>query len=157
VSLLAITVRQPWCWSMFHATPAKDVENRSRVSQWRRAEGQVIAIHAGRAVSERGFDNEIYRESLAHAYSDIRHRLDIRAAIIGTVRCYDVHTAESGCCDSPWAEWTYRDAYGHTVRDDIAHLVIDDPRPVAPVPCRGALGLWTVPADVELELSGTVR
>lgn len=40
-----------------------------------------------------------------------------------------------GC--SPWAQ------------PDQYHLVLASPRPLAePIPCRGALGLWTVPDDI---------
>jgi hypothetical protein len=167
---LAISVRQPWAWAIIHG--GKDVEKRSRVAVWRRAEGQRVAIHAGLTLSERGAQDDRIIEAAEHRVMVDGATLDgdaaviafgayslgnvTRGAIIGTAHCYDVHQAERGCCDSPWAEYTYRDAYGHTVRNDIAHLILDDPQPCEPIPCRGALGLWTVPADVAEQL-GAVR
>jgi hypothetical protein len=39
--------------------------------------------------------------------------------------------------------------HGGRERRRITHLVLENPRSlVEPIPCKGALGLWTPPADV---------
>ena len=69
-----------------------------------------------------------------------------RGAIIGVVDLVDVHP-DAGCC-RPWGESAYIE-HGGRVRRSIVHLVLESPRELAePIPCRGALGLWTPPADV---------
>lgn len=79
-----------------------------------------------------------YRDAFSRATSQVRHRIDVRGAIIGVVDLVDVHRPlwNDACADdaggpcSPWAE---RDAH---------HLVLANPRMlVDPLPWAGALGL----------------
>jgi ASCH domain len=59
-----------------------------------------------------------------------------RGAIIGTVELTGCHRCDGSC--SVWAE------------ADLWHWVLADPVALAePVPCRGALGLWTPPGRLD--------
>jgi hypothetical protein len=153
-----LTVRQPYAWAIIHG--GKDVENRPRnvAGDYR----GPVAIHAGRAP----FDDEatgqkepLYRALMRGA---LRYRdgalEDLRTfgAIIGVVDLVDVHVARAAASGrlvdwaehtkpeelcSPWAEW------------DRWHLELANPRPLtAPIPFKGALGLRTLPGEVEAEI-----
>ncbi|WP_375483271.1 hypothetical protein [uncultured Jatrophihabitans sp.] len=141
----AVTVQQPWAAAIFHASPRKNVENRTRLSTWRCLERSRVAIHAGQRWSDRG----------ALTVPDITDRplptgWDVRGAIIGTVDVTDVHWEADQCCE-PWGEASYVDAAG--IRQlSIVHLVLENPRPCPPIDCRGALGAWRVPDHVALVL-----
>lgn len=172
----ALTVRQPWAWAIIHG--GKDVENRSRniAGKYR----GPVAIHAGVSVDDLQdvYDPRI-AEALRGAQTPVRwtvgDHLDF-GAIIGVVDLVDVHTPDdcwakdfqyvrdlwegdrgrfnalpdSGAggvagkvrlC-SPWAQ-----------HNDGHHLVLANPKPCEPVPCRGALGLWTVPDDIVAQVT----
>lgn len=136
----AITVRQPWAWAIIHA--GKGIENRSRnIAGGYRG---PVAIHAGLAPFEQ---HNMASRALRAAHGTETPTLLAFGAVIGVVDLVQVHRAgisDPGyLCDpwdgcSPWAEPT-----GH-------HLVLANPRPLArPIRWRGALGLWTVPDDLE--------
>lgn len=151
----ALTVQQPWAWAIVHG--GKDVENRTQAWSYR----GPLAIHAGVRISQRGLDSDLVTDAWQQAYGwDIRDGAYFTTgAIIGVVDLVDAHRAEAGCnhddpcrelacCDSPWAELSYAGDGGKT-RRDVVHLVLENPRPLpSPIPCRGALGLWTPPAEV---------
>lgn len=165
--LRALSVRQPWAWAIAYA--GKTVENRSQRFSY---EGPV-AIHASLALDEPGFfpRNNAGRAAAReldklggrsnfwdarHFYiGGSRHPGQALGAIVAVARfshCH--HAADCGGRDmqdghrlewrgcSPWAaegQW---------------HIQLDDVRPLTEsVPCRGKLGLWTVPKEAE----GAVR
>ena len=154
----ALTVRQPWAWAIIHG--GKDVENRSRSLGPYRG---LVAIHAG-LTDDSDTDPSVFDlfARLVPAWDapptngdPWQHRPDgVRGAIIGVVDLLDVHLG---------SERTYRGA-GVTMLcstwarinpdgTDAWHLVLADPRPLAhPIPWRGALGLWPVPADLEAQI-----
>lgn len=135
----ALTVQQPWAWAIFHG---KTIENRTQLWSYR----GPLAIHAGMRVSERGWDNEIVHDSYLAAHCP---PIDL-GAIIGIVDLVDVHP-DAGCC-RPWGESAYVE-HGGRERRRITHLVLENPRKLAePIPCKGALGLWTPPGDLLHEL-----
>lgn len=135
----AITVRQPWAWQIVNQ--GKNIENRTRniAGKYR----GPVAIHAGLKP-----DKEALRRLPARAPEWVTAtRVFDYGVILGVVDLVDVHhcfnasTGFDGC--SPWA------------LEDHWHLVLANPRPVMAnpvadpgIPCRGALGLWTPPADV---------
>ena len=146
----ALTLRQPWAYAVTHL--GKRVENRT----WEppaSAIGEDIALHAGRtddvgairAIREAG----LWRDPAvdpANPYAEPYPRGAIVAVvrIAGwtekdgisiTVEGEDVHEEE--ILESPW------------YRDDVGILFRNVRVLATPVPCKGALGLWTVPADVE--------
>jgi hypothetical protein len=162
----AITVKQPWAWAI--AVGAKTVENRSRPAPWRSAVGERIAIHAGKGWDRAALSKGSPMWELAHATEAWRVTRDVaaavplaslvtylvptfhwRGAVMATAVLADVHEAtpvEQTCCCRPWGIYAYED--GDT--NPLAwHLVLRDIQPMKPILCPGALGLWTVPADVE--------
>lgn len=164
----ALTVQQPWADAMFWVDP-KDVENRTQAWSYR----GPLAIHAGARWSERGGHSRLVARAfvadrqaaglrgepqdmgrLLDSFEavGIDKRLFTYGAIIGIVNLVDVHQAVGDdlavCCSSPWGETSYAEHGGHT-RREIVHLELANPRPLAvPIPCRGALGLWTPPTEV---------
>lgn len=141
----ALTVQQPWGTAIIRW--GKDVENRSRNIAG--AYRGPLAIHAGKTEDECGYGDEMIRQALG-TYDDswrLLDHLETRGAIIGVVDLVAVHHHSDHGPDrcSPWAQ-----------SGDLWHLVLADPRPLeVPIPCRGALGLWTPPAEVldELEVA----
>lgn len=127
----ALSIRQPWTWAILHA--GKDVENRD----WSTLFRGVIAVHAAKGMT--------YEERL-WASMDIEERsglrppawpmLKLRGCIVGTVEIVDC-VRES---NSPW----FQGEYG---------LVLRNPQPlVKPIYCKGALGFWDVPEEIETAL-----
>jgi len=158
----ALTVQQPWAWAIIHG--GKSVENRTQAWGYR----GPLAIHAGARVSDRGMESPLVLKAAAQVDPDRpvvyrfldkvwRHESLELGAIIGVVELVDVHQAEDGCCGSPWAETSYAEHGGRT-RRELVHLVLEDPVALAEgVPCRGSLGLWTVPADVLEQVGSQLR
>lgn len=151
----ALTAQQPWAWAIFHG---KNVENRTQLWGYR----GTLLIHAGLRWSERGavddrvvgkFVDERSRNGLLDDVTEMVEDFELSksdvgpvGAVLGTVELVDVHPA-AGCC-APWGESAYVE-HGVGGRRRVTHLVLEDPRllPV-PIPCVGALGLWTPPVDV---------
>jgi len=136
----ALTIKQPWAWAIAHGS--KRIENRS----WPTAYRGEIAIHAGARsgwdhVAE---DSPLLRQEwrrLGHLAAHLERNsewIDF-GAVIAVARIADCHDGalEQGEC-SDWANrWDF-------------HWVLAQVRPLTdPVPCRGALGLWRLPGDVE--------
>lgn len=149
----ALTVQQPWAWAIIHG--GKLVENRTADWSYR----GPLAIHAGKRWSERGAaDGRVIGAWLdANPSSRAReltsHLLREGGVILGVVDLVDLHpdTGDTGCC-RPWGESSYTEAGGRT-RRLVTHLVFENPRALdEPIPCKGALGLWTPPADVVAQL-----
>jgi hypothetical protein len=145
----ALTVRLPWSWAITHGQ--KDVENRTwPAPSWL----DTFAIHAG-ALSGWDTDGE-FSPTLRRAWEKWaatlpagnvaavpirRAALHIdHSAIVAVVRLADCHDATGAktCSCSPWSaprSW---------------HWQLADVRPLrSPVPCKGMLGLWNLPGDVE--------
>jgi hypothetical protein len=135
----ALTIRQPYAWAV--ARGDKLVENRTRPVSFR---GDV-AIHAG-AAWYRGAERDPNVIDLWRLYFGSARPDAADLAAQGWWRCvicvadlYDSHAPEPGCCASPWAD----PGAG-------AHLLLRDVRRLERwAPARGALGLWTLPDDVE--------
>jgi hypothetical protein len=146
----AITVKQPYAWSI--AAGVKTVENRSRNVSYR----GPIAIHAGLGWSKRGAaDKRVVHAAAAAGGSGLGALLVLAGhskvcpagALIAVAELADCHPA-AGCC-KPWGD----DVYERPGKPAVAchHLVLEDVRALAePVPCKGALGLWTVPDGLDL-------
>jgi hypothetical protein len=160
----ALTVMQPWAWAIFHG---KAIENRTQLWTYR----GPLAIHAGARWSERGGSSSLVRDAFCRANSEYNGGslpewlFTVAAsccvpgvhmgAILGVVDLVDVHP-ESGCC-APWGESSYVE-HGGRERRQIAHLVLENARLLPkPIPCRGALGLWTPPADIAEKLKAVTN
>lgn len=145
-----LTVRQPWAWAIIYG--GKDVENRSRniAGDYR----GPVAIHAGQTVDMAGMTdrNIIGSVAIRRLFAGAGHlstfKESPRGAIIGVVDLVSVHRcwwAEglTGC--SPWAEKGFW------------HLALTNARPlVEPIPFKGALGLRTLPVEVEAQIQGMI-
>jgi hypothetical protein len=146
----ALSIRQPWAWAIAHG--GKDVENRT----WGGGYRGPLAIHAGARWDEDGaYDKRILRA--LHQFGDrfdpplrverlgpktlrlLRDQQLTPGAVVAVVRVELVCIGQRGCgCESPWA---VQGQY---------HWRLGDVQPLAePVPCKGRLGLWDLPADVE--------
>ena len=133
MTLHALTIQQPWAHAILHL--GKRVENRTWA--WTKGIGADLAIHAGKARDPVG-DGFIHGLGLTLP-ADLAH-----GAIVGLVTVAGVHHAsrcvhETGEHNRHCSVWATGMQY---------HWELIDPRPVEPVPCRGALGVWTVPDEI---------
>lgn len=136
MTLRALTIYQPWAWAI--AAGHKTIENRPGPAWSYRG---PLAIHAGKQGDVNGWVDPRVRDAIA-AYGMSGPDpafLEARMAVLAVVDLVDVHRMDAGCCASVW-----RQTHGGV------HLVLDNARALpVPVPCRGAQGLWFLPADVE--------
>ncbi|MFW6031572.1 MAG: hypothetical protein ACOC9T_03185, partial [Myxococcota bacterium] len=153
-----LTMIRPWDECLFAPMPhRKRVENRGW-APWSDAIGQTIAIHAGTKydMDVHGFAEERGVELLSR---DGSHR-SRKGAVVGLVRVRG------------FAHWTPGHHRFADLHDDspeaheLARQVREDPwfcgpfgwlfvEPISlpePVRCKGALGLWTLPIEVEEEV-----
>lgn len=147
----ALTVRQPWAWQIIHQR--KNIENRTRniAGNYR----GPLAIHAALKADEPALARLLRR---APDWVTAPRVFDY-GVIIGIVDLVDVHNAyyDNGEpiqqieCDrdcEPWGQ----------LGPGVHHLVLRNPRPLpTPIPCRGALGLWTPPADIVEQLTAVTH
>lgn len=144
----ALTLTQPWAGLV--ASGIKLIENRPRSIVKRDDFGQQFAIHASREIDEsvyrRIFEIAPELPGRTPAESGCRwHVLSrITSAVIGVatvVRSVTPSEVETGAIpDADQRRWFFGPV-GYVLRDVRALAT--------PVPCRGALGFWTLPADVE--------
>jgi hypothetical protein len=132
----AISILQPWAHLIIHG--GKDIENRE---WWTGFRGRV-AIHASKR-SDR---------SESEAATQMMYRLGMNkpciaphaiafGAIIGTVEIVD-------CVKDSMSPWFFG-TYGFVLRNPVSLTT--------PVPCRGALGFWDIPADVLSQMREVTR
>ncbi|MFB4265356.1 ASCH domain-containing protein [Nonomuraea sp. GTA35] len=147
-----LSVRQPWAWAIAHG--GKTIENRT----WSTGYRGPLMIHAGARWDDDGaWDRRVLRA--LHAFGNrfdppLRverigtktHRL-IRdsqltpSAIVAVVDVVGICTARSTAEQCGCGVWA---AEGQ------CHWRLARPRPLdEPVPCKGRLGLWDLPTDVE--------
>jgi hypothetical protein len=157
MSELAISLHAPWAWALMFA--GKDVENRSTSFPRRRNGHEVtgrVWIHASVWPSRRrlvgisgiAFLGQI-QQMLANfdgpdgmVPTDIVERCTkMRGHIVGSIDVYGYQMPQP---NPPRSLWYVPGSLGIMVRE---------PKPLAtPVPAKGALGWWTVPADVLAQL-----
>ena len=120
----ALTVCQGWASLIFHEEFPKDVENRT----WSTSHRGDLLIHAGRSQKQITESRELCSRL------KIRHPRDlVYGAIIGIVEIEDCRTDSK----SPWAE------------SGSQHWILKNPRLFErPIPCNGALSLWTPSNEV---------
>jgi len=140
----ALTVRQPFAWAI--AIGQKTVENRTRATKHR----GLLAIHAGKTVYRADPDDRLILDAIAEnefAVGEAESSLGAVVAVAELRGCHHAHdcmppvgvvppSGLTGC--SPWA------MYGQY------HWKLANVRSLPePVPCKGSLGLWRLPEDVE--------
>ncbi len=157
----AISIRQPWCWLI--AEGIKPVENRNGASiagQARASVGERVAIHASA-----GFDATAERQTgevlQSLGYMEGEPTPEKVARITPVVQAiargcgHIIATAiidrviEHGDGDPlNTNEWRTEDRFGIVWRDVVK---------VEQVPCKGALGLWTVPDGVACNVTAAME
>ncbi|MGV9536576.1 ASCH domain-containing protein [Streptosporangium sandarakinum] len=121
----AITVKQPWAWAITHG--GKDIENRT----WNTLHRGPLAIHAGARWDGEDAVARVFELTGAYVLKTTT------SAVVAVVDLIDVCEVDDCQCGT-WAIRFQR------------HWKLANPRPLAePVPCRGRLGLWSLPEDVE--------
>jgi hypothetical protein len=137
----SLTVVQPWTWAIMRGKP---IENRTWTTSYR----GTIALHAGKSWDPAGQGSPLVRSAWLAAGNAAgitkRHPDIVLGAVVAVADLVDICSASmrqfipSSCNCGPWA------AAGQH------HWKLADVRPLAePVECRGALGLWTLPDEVE--------
>jgi len=121
----AVTVIQPWAELL--ASGKKTIETRTHSNFGFLKPGELIAIHAGKAGIERAEEYGIWREHFGAV-------LAVAEVVEGA------RVLPRGWCGAAGCEVT-SNRYGLVLKN-IRRL----PRAV---PCRGAQGIWGLPAEVE--------
>ncbi|MEU8151702.1 hypothetical protein [Nonomuraea sp. NPDC048901] len=129
-----LSVRQPWAYAIGFL--GKDVENRS----WSTHHRGLLAIHASA-----GWDGDEAQSAVAFTarcgYSAVEPARRQRSAIVAVVDLADLCCRGldgRGCSCGSWAI------------SGQCHWRLADVRPLpTPIPCKGSLGLWDLPAEVE--------
>lgn len=119
----ALSVRQPWAWAI--VAGHKVIENRSlgAIRSGNMTTGS-ICIHAATGLKRDEFHWGHWRLD-RHGVACPRPETLPRGAIIGTVEVVDIVDTS----DSPW--------FGGPMG-----LVLENPQPLDPIPCPGALGYF---------------
>jgi len=125
----ALSVRQPWAYAILHG--GKTIENRSWPTQLR----GTIALHAGRSMEPddvAAFFRFIEERGLSGSWLQ-RNAVDNlpRGAVVGLVDLVDCVKTST----SPWFEGPYA-------------FVLENPREINPIYCRGAQKFFDLPAEV---------
>jgi hypothetical protein len=134
----ALSIRAPWWWFILHGR--KDIENRDWATGYR---GRVY-IHASKWWSKIGVQLavEVIIDIVAKAMPDstiMVRETDIKpfgGCIVGYVDVVDCVKASA----SPW----FFGEYGFVLANPVALAT--------PVPCKGALGFFPLPADVMAQI-----
>lgn len=150
----ALTLHAPWAWAVCFL--AKDVENRT----WKPPAGMVgqrIAIHAGSPAQWR------FRKwwDVYNTLKRLQPKASIWRSYEQVFKCTDeeYEAKRDRFCSAIVATAVISDVRKPQDTDDGWHLagqygwVLTDVQ-VLPVPvkCKGALGLWTVPAEIEAKM-----
>jgi len=132
----ALTIRQPWAHAVIHG--GKIIENRSWSTKFR----GPVAIHAGRASEEGPFFDFVRDRSLIETIGFTREETpDLpRGAVVGIVDIVDCVASDP----SPWFEGPYG-------------FVLENPRPIRPIPCKGAMQIFDLPQNVIDEIAEQLR
>lgn len=128
----ALTIRQPYAWAI--ASAGKTVENRSRVTRYR----GLLAIHASKTVHRADLEDPRILNSVAAQDSKIDEVTSRCGVIVAVAELRGCHGPDCPGTCSPWA-----------ARGQYHWNLFGARRLSEPVPCRGMLGLWRLPADME--------
>ena len=137
----ALSVKQPWALAIGHG---KDVENRT----WGTIYRGPIAVHASKTFDDVTLATLDWIEATARLKPGQLQFDDHRGAVVAVAEIVGCHqhcdpTGSCGATDptdicSVWAQphhWHWELSNVRTLAD--------------PVPCKGALGLWHLPDEVE--------
>lgn len=148
----ALSLSQPWASLM--ATGEKKVETRS----WRTEFRGLVAIHASAKFSvphRQLADTHVYFNTALRRHDHHRPRGE------GLPRGRIVAVAElMGCFDAEGIEWDLSAqelAFGDYSVGRYAWMFENHVQLPEPVECKGMLGLWKVPVDIEEEIRHQLR
>jgi hypothetical protein len=116
----ALTIKQPWVHAILHE--GKDIENRS----WQRDFRGWLALHASAQ------PDRYARFPRGHRLPDLDS--PPCSAICGVARVVDIVTSSR-------SKWFWRPDDGSI---NFGWLLVDATALKRPIPCKGALGLWTL-------------
>jgi hypothetical protein len=162
-----LTLTQPWATLV--AIGAKRIETRSWPTRYR----GLLAIHAGAGLGPAGglsglhelAQRDMVRAALAAAGYESAPALP-RGAIVATallIDCQPTSGADgsfdgvSGGIRYRWPLSAHELAFGDYRPGRFGWLLLDVQRLPEPVPCRGGLGLWNVPAEVEASVMSSLQ
>lgn len=137
MTLPVLSIQQPWAWAIAHG--GKDVENRT----WTRPYRGPIAVHASlpwnKAGAKHPFVQSAWKRATAGTTPLQPDAPGIhRGAILAIADLTDICTAKNHCDCGPWSF-----AGQNHWRLANVRLLSE------PIPCKGTLGLWQLPEDVE--------
>lgn len=150
--LLALTLWRPWPFAIFHLpeASAKRVENRPW-KPWPSVIGERIALHAGKqwdkdAAMLIGVAEEFNPPSVIVGTAVVKGWIHVSRELL-LVLDADVGRSET---------LTHADAVAHSKSPWFSGpyaWVLEEVRTLkTPIPCKGAQGLWRVPADVCVQI-----
>ena len=151
----AITIKQPWAYAICHL--GKRIENRT----WKPSEkliGQRVAIHAGSTtdydafawMGERGLTRDVTHDALPACQA-------LGAVVATALLVGYAEETKSGRPVVMGGAHRIAEAFTHEqIRlwwmGPIGHVLADLRVLATPIPCKGQLGYWRLPADVEAEV-----
>lgn len=130
--MFGLSIKQPWAHAIIHL--GKDIENRD----WQTTVRGTIAVHSSKKPDVIEFDifDDLWRKMGREATTNKKVSDLSFGAIIGTVDIIDCVSHH----ESPW----FYGKYG---------FVLANPKPlIQPIPFRGVLNFWKVPADIEQQI-----
>jgi len=138
--MLALSVQQPWVWMIFHGR--KPVENRT----WAPPEsliGQRIAIHASKrrqAIEPVDIMSDVYGWGVENFWeTKIPQLSELPVGVIYGTVLLDGVTRDGDIYGEGKQSKFFTGPFG---------WIVLKPKPLAePIPMRGSLGLWQVPAS----------
>jgi hypothetical protein len=148
----ALSIQQPWASAIAYGP--KRVENRTwSAPPW--IIGQTIALHASKGPDWDAPEKAWIAAGLVpYRYGDPRKAWTaslVLGAVVALAEVTGCHHSEEcmlpasalpACGRTGCSPWAARRQF---------HITLDRVRPLRePVPCRGALGLWRLPVDIEL-------
>lgn len=149
----ALSLSQPWCWSVVHPAVCKHVENRSWMPPIDMI-GQTIAIHAAKSWD----DKRVYQLTLnkhTQLYTPIGYLIALgfeppsrkesyAASAIVAIATIDRVVTKADTLEPDQRRWFF---------GPFGWVLTDMRRLEQPVPCGGKQGLWTVPAELEIGIT----
>lgn len=147
IPLQGLTLLQPWQWCFLHPTKRKRVENRTWYPKPQYLQ-RYIALHMGKGYDKAGAD-AIERITGERPPEKIKAEV---GEIFAVAKLIGVIT--DGTSKLPTGYPRLLSSYELALRESRYFFgpygwVFADFHAIEPVPCRGALQLWTVPDDVK--------
>ena len=153
----ALTVRQPWAWLIIHA--GKRVENRTWCPP-RHMLGQRIAIHASKRVDLHDCAETFAELRAQDMLDDVAEKVTLRmlqdgsGSVLGVATLLGWLDARQDLASAASVEQGAEAHHVYDLDEDPWWIgpvgwLLRDVRAIEPVPCKGALGLWELQAEVE--------